>query len=97
MIRSKNKDRMYLVLTVSTLVFVGGGIIGLVYGMNALLTALPFLLLGALLISALWLLVTAIARWRERADQEYHTAAARHVALQAGKEKEKSGADDPGG
>jgi hypothetical protein len=97
MIRSKNRERPTLVLTVSTLVFVGGGIIALVYGMNALVTALPFLILGALLITALWLLVTAIARWRERTEREYHTAAARHVALQAGKEKEKSGADDPGG
>jgi ABC-type uncharacterized transport system permease subunit len=97
MIRNKNKERPYLVLTVSTLVFVGGGIIGLVYGMNAFLAALPFLLLGALMISGLWLLVTAIARWRERTEREYHTAAARHVALQAEKEKEKSGADDPGG
>jgi hypothetical protein len=96
MIGNKNKDRPYLVLTLTTLVVVGGGIIGLVYGLEALIAALPILLFGALMISALWLLITAVARWRERSEREYHEAAARHVALQAAKEKENSGADDPG-
>ena len=93
---SADKERPYLVLTIVTLVIVGGAIIGLVYGMEALITALPILLFGALMISSLWLLITAVARWRARSEREYHAAAARHIALQAAKEENNSGADDTG-
>jgi len=48
---------------------VGGGLIALIYGPAALLTALPCLLGGAALILAPWLLLTALEKWRERLDE----------------------------
>jgi hypothetical protein len=65
-------DRSILLLVIGTLVIGGGGVIALVYGPGALLTALPLLLLGAGLILIPWALLTAVARWRdgvERADR----------------------------
>jgi protein-S-isoprenylcysteine O-methyltransferase Ste14 len=69
----RENDRKYLVLVIVTLVVVGGGLIALIYGPTALLTALPCLLAGAGMILAPWLLLAALERWRdrmERADRE---------------------------
>lgn len=96
MTKRTNRDRPYLVLTLLTLVLGGGAVIALVYGGGALLTALPFLLAGALLITVIWFLLSAVANWRERSEQGYHDAAARHLAAQQAKDGETSGTDDPG-
>ena len=69
----RQADRKYLYLVIFTLVIVGGGLIALIYGPGALLTALPCLLAGAALILVPWLLLTAAEKWRdrtERADME---------------------------
>ncbi len=90
--RKRVTDRVYLALTLGMLVLGGGALIALIYGPVSLLTSLPFLLLGALLILLLWWLVSAAGAWRARSEREYHEAAARHLARiqegQAGEEDE---------
>ncbi len=65
----KQNDRKYLLMAVFTLVVLGGGLIGLIYGWVGLLTALPFLLLGAALILLPWLVLVGLEKlveYRER-------------------------------
>ena len=64
----RESDRKLLILVILTLVVVGGGLIGLILGLESLLTALPCLLGGALLILVPWLLLTAVERWRDRME-----------------------------
>ena len=64
----KEAERKYLLLILFTLVVVGGGLIALIYGPEALLTALPCLVGGAGLILIPWLLLTALERWRGRSE-----------------------------
>ncbi len=80
MSKPRDKERTYLVMTIGTLLLVGGGIIALIYGPLSLLTSLPFLLLGSFLIWLLWMVVSAVSNWRERSEREYHEAALRHIA-----------------
>ena len=61
----KNNDRFTLIMVLFTLVVVGSMLIGLVYGWLAILTALPFLLGGALLIFVPWGLLVLIEKWRD--------------------------------
>jgi hypothetical protein len=96
MSNNSSKDRVYLALTIGTLVIVGGGIIALIYGPASLLTSLPFLLFGAGLILLLWWLLSAVGRWRERSESEYQNAPARHIGLKAAEDKESGGTDNPG-
>ncbi len=66
-------DQKYLILVIVSLVFVGGGLIALIYGPVAFLTSLPCLLGGAALIMVPWLLLIALEKWRrriERADRQ---------------------------
>lgn len=65
----KESDRRFLMLVVFTLVIVGGGLIGFILGPEALITALPCLLVGAGLIVVPWLLLTAVEKWRQRMEQ----------------------------
>ena len=65
----KRSERTYLALVVFTLVVVGGALIALIFGLEALLTALPCLLAGALTIAAPWLLLTILEKWRDRMEQ----------------------------
>ena len=60
----RQDDRSFLWATLFTLVVAGGGLIALIYGWQALLTALPCLLGGAFLIVVPWLLLTALEKWR---------------------------------
>lgn len=62
----RTAERRYLFLVLLTLVLVGGGLIGLVFGPEAFLTALPCLLVGVMLILAPWLLLSLLERWRQR-------------------------------
>ena len=61
----KNNDRFTLIMVLFTLVVVGSLLIGLIYGWLAILTALPFLLGGALLIFVPWGLLVLIEKWRD--------------------------------
>jgi hypothetical protein len=54
------------VFVILTLIFVGGGLIALTYGPQALLIGLLFLLGGAALILILWLLLKGIEKLRDR-------------------------------
>ena len=65
----KDKDeKRLLFLVIFTLVVVGGGLSGLIFGWEALLTAVPCLLGGALLIFVPWGLLTLAGKWRDRMD-----------------------------
>lgn len=64
----RESDRKLLILVILTLVIVGGGLIALILGPEALLTALPCLLGGVLLILVPWLLLTTVERWRDRME-----------------------------
>jgi membrane protein implicated in regulation of membrane protease activity len=64
----KESEQKYLILILFTLVIVGGGLIALIYGLEAVLAALPCLLGGAGLILVPWLLLTALERWRNRSE-----------------------------
>lgn len=65
----QTNDRKFLIMVILTLVGVGGGLIALIFGPLALLTALPFLLGGALLILLPWGLLTAVQKWRDHMEQ----------------------------
>jgi hypothetical protein len=62
----KQTERRLLLLAIVTLVFVGGGLIALIYGPAALLTALPCLLGASGAILLLYLLFTLAERWVNR-------------------------------
>jgi hypothetical protein len=62
----KQTERRLLLLVVIALVFVGGGLIALIYGPGALLTALPCLLGGAGAVVSLYLLFALAERWANR-------------------------------
>ncbi len=64
----KEDDKRMLYVVIFTLVVVGGGLIGLIFGWEALLTAIPCLLGGALLILIPWGLLTLAEKWRDRMD-----------------------------
>ena len=61
----QESDRKYLYLVIFTLVVVGGTLIALIYGPESLLTALPCLLGGAVLILLPWVVLTLIQKWRD--------------------------------
>jgi protein-S-isoprenylcysteine O-methyltransferase Ste14 len=61
----KNDDKKLLFVVIFTLVVVGSGVIGLVWGWPALLGSLPCLLGGALLILVPWALLTLVEKWRD--------------------------------
>ena len=62
----KRTERGLLTLVIAVLVFVGGGLIALIYGPEALLAALPCLLGGAGAILGLYLLFVLAERWLNR-------------------------------
>lgn len=61
-------DKRLLVLVIFMLVVVGGTLIGLIFGWEAVVTAVPCLLGGALLILVPWGLLTLAEKWRDRLD-----------------------------
>ena len=67
-------DQKFLMMTIFTLVVIGGGLIALIYGAQALLTALPCLLGGAGLILIPWWLLTALEKWRNHLEKSEMTA-----------------------
>ena len=65
----RDSEKKFLFLVLFTLVFVGGGLIALIFGLEALLTALPCLLGGAALMIGLWLLLSLGEWWLRRREQ----------------------------
>ena len=65
----RQSERRLLALVAFALVVVGGGLIALILGPEALVTALPCLLGAAALILGLWLLFVGIERWLNRLDR----------------------------
>jgi hypothetical protein len=61
----KRYERELLIGAVFLLVVVGGGLIGLFFGIAAMLTALPCLLGGAGVIAGLYLFFAVLERWSE--------------------------------
>ena len=69
----QESERNFVLLIIFSLLVVGGGLIALILGPEALLTALPCLLAGAMMIVVPWLLLTVVERWlvrRERSELE---------------------------
>lgn len=62
----KRQERQLLLTAIAVLVVVGGGLIALIYGPAALITALPCLLSGAGAILILYLLFVLAERWVSR-------------------------------
>ena len=61
-------DKRFLYMVAVTLVVLGGGLIGFIYGWQGILTAAPCLFGGIALILIPWWLLSAYGRWRERMD-----------------------------
>ena len=61
----RESDRKYLYLVIFTLVVVGGFLIAMIFGIESLLTALPCLLGGVVLILLPWFVLTILQRWRD--------------------------------
>ena len=57
------RERELLVLVALTLIVVGGGVVGVIYGLEALLGALPCLAGGAGAVLALYGLLALAERW----------------------------------
>ena len=81
----QESDRKYLYLVIFTLVIVGGILIALIYGPESLLTALPCLLGGAVLILLPWAVLAFIQKWRDGIEERARREAAAIDA--AGKDK----------
>jgi len=63
----RQRNELWLLLAaIVLLVVVGGVLIGLVFGFNQLLTALPCLLAGAGLLAGLYYLFVGLERWSQR-------------------------------
>jgi hypothetical protein len=62
----KRQERQLVGLAIGVLVVIGGGLIALIYGPGALVTALPCLLGGAGAILLLYLLFLLAERWVNR-------------------------------
>lgn len=56
-------ERQLVIIVIAFLVLVGGGLIGLIYGWPAVLSALPCLLFGGGLIGFLFLFLKLLERW----------------------------------
>lgn len=64
----RQSDNRLLALVIFVLVVVGGGLIGLIFGWQALATAVPCLLGGAFLILVPWGLLTLAEKWRNKME-----------------------------
>ena len=62
----KRHERQVLVLVLLTLVVVGGGLIGLIFGLESMIGALPCLFAGAGAILVLYVLFFLAERWANR-------------------------------
>lgn len=59
-------ERRYVWLVVGMMVLGGSGVIGMVYGWMAVLTAVPCLLGGALLLLGVYFLLTRLEKWLDQ-------------------------------
>jgi protein-S-isoprenylcysteine O-methyltransferase Ste14 len=58
-------ERWTLIAAIVVLVVVGAGLIGLLFGLNQMLSALPCLLAGAGLLAGLYFLFVGLERWSQ--------------------------------
>jgi protein-S-isoprenylcysteine O-methyltransferase Ste14 len=61
----KRNELSLLIVAIVVLVVVGGGLIGVIFGLSQLLTAVPCLLAGAGLIAVLYFFFAIMERWSE--------------------------------
>jgi hypothetical protein len=61
----KRHERWTLIAAIIVLVVVGGGLIGLLFGLSEMLSALPCLMAGAAVIAALYLFFVIAERWAQ--------------------------------
>ena len=66
----RDNNRRNLWMAVLTLVVGGSLLSGLVYGWQAILSSIPFLLIGALLILVPWLVMQGIGKFLDWMDSE---------------------------
>ena len=59
----RNQERKLLFLVLFVLVVIGTALIGLIWGLDSVLTGGLCLLGGGVLISGLWLLLSVIEKW----------------------------------
>ena len=59
----RQSDRRLLVAVILVLVVGGLGLIGLIYGWPAMLTAMPCLVAGAVIIALLYFILALLERW----------------------------------
>lgn len=62
----KQQERKFIWMSLFALIVIGGVVIWLVYGVGAVLTALPCLLGGGLLIGLGYFLLNRLEKWLER-------------------------------
>ena len=78
----RQSDRNYLYLVIFTLVVVGGFLIALIFGPESLLTALPCLLGGAVLILLPWFVLNLIQKWRDGIEAKARSSAEAYDAAE---------------
>lgn len=61
----KRHERWTLLAAIVVLVVVGAGLIGLLFGPNQMLSALPCLMAGAGLLAVLYFLFVGLERWSQ--------------------------------
>lgn len=62
----RRDDRALFVAVIGVLLIVGGGLIYLIYGLGAFITGIACLLVGAGVLTLLWLLMGVLERWANR-------------------------------
>ena len=66
----RETDNKLLVMVLFTLIFIGGGVILLLFGGWGLATAMSILLIGAFLIFIPYLILVGIQKWRDGLEQK---------------------------
>lgn len=84
----QESDRKYLYMVIFTLVVVGGFLIALIFGPESLLTALPCLLGGAVLILLPWFVLNLIQKWRDGIETKARSEANAIAAAKKNMEQE---------
>lgn len=62
----RRDDRALFIAVIGVLLVVGGGLIYLIYGLGAFITGMTCLLVGAGVLTLLWLLMGLLERWANR-------------------------------
>ena len=62
----RQTERRLAMAVVLCLLFLGGGLVGLIYGSGAAVMAVSCLLFGCAIFALLWLILTLMERWAKR-------------------------------